>query len=97
VLLDDHGRVRSHMTSVVCQIQRFDFDFNLVVTRNLSIRILPPLRFKHLYEFVGSRVCLCLSAPGRHPKNSGLKILEVVSRPEFVRITNPVSDLTGDQ
>ena len=26
VLLDDPGRVRSQITSVVCQIQRFDFD-----------------------------------------------------------------------
>ena len=32
VLLDDPGRVRSQITSVVCQIQRFDFDCNLVVT-----------------------------------------------------------------
>ena len=30
VLLDDPGRVRSQITSVVCQIQRFDFDCNLV-------------------------------------------------------------------
>ena len=32
VLLNDHGRVRSHITSVVCQIPRFDFECNLVVT-----------------------------------------------------------------
>jgi hypothetical protein len=30
LLLDDPGRVRSHIISVVCQIQRFDFDCNLV-------------------------------------------------------------------
>ena len=30
LLLDDPGRVRSQITSVVCQIQRFDFDCNLV-------------------------------------------------------------------
>jgi hypothetical protein len=27
VLLDDPGRVRSQITNVVCQIQRFDFDY----------------------------------------------------------------------
>ena len=31
VLLDDPGRVRSQIASVVRQIQRFDFDRNLVV------------------------------------------------------------------
>ena len=39
VLLDDPGRVRSHITSVVCQIQRFDFDCNLVVTRKVIMGI----------------------------------------------------------
>jgi hypothetical protein len=29
-MLDDPSRIRSQMTSVVCQIQRFDFDCNLV-------------------------------------------------------------------
>ena len=50
VLLDDPGRVRTHIsrvrthiTSVVCQIQRFDFDCNLVVTRKVIIRIPPGL------------------------------------------------------
>jgi hypothetical protein len=39
VLLDDSGRVRSQITSVVCQIQRFDFECNpLVVTRKVIIR-----------------------------------------------------------
>ena len=37
VMLDDPGRVRSQITSVVCQIQRFDFDRNLVVTRKVII------------------------------------------------------------
>ena len=46
VLLDDPGRVRSQITSVhvVCQIQRFDFACNLVVTREVIVRIPPPLR-----------------------------------------------------
>jgi hypothetical protein len=35
--LEDPGRVRSQMTSVVCQIKRFDFDCNLVVTRKVLI------------------------------------------------------------
>jgi hypothetical protein len=43
VTLDDPGRVRSQITSVVCQIQRFDFDGNLVVTRKVIIRIPPGL------------------------------------------------------
>ena len=37
VLLDDPGRVRSQITSVVCKIQRFDFDRNLVVARKVII------------------------------------------------------------
>jgi hypothetical protein len=39
LLLGDPGRVRSQIISVVCQIQRFDFVCNLVVTRKLIIRI----------------------------------------------------------
>ena len=35
LLLDDPSRVRSQITGVVCQIQRFDFDCNLVVTRKV--------------------------------------------------------------
>ena len=30
MLFDDPGRVRSQIRSVVCQIQRFDFECNLV-------------------------------------------------------------------
>ena len=37
LLLDYPGRVRSQITSVVCQIQRFDFDCNLVVSRKVII------------------------------------------------------------
>jgi hypothetical protein len=37
LLLDDLGRVRSQITSVVCQIQQFDFECNLVVTRKVII------------------------------------------------------------
>jgi hypothetical protein len=39
MLLDNPGRVRSHITSVVCQIQRYDFDCNLVVTRKVILVI----------------------------------------------------------
>ena len=48
-LLDDPGRVRSQIISVVCQIQRFDFDCNLVVTRKLIIRIPAGLGLNPLY------------------------------------------------
>jgi hypothetical protein len=37
LLLDDPGRVRSQIASIVRQIQRFDFDRNLVVTRKIII------------------------------------------------------------
>ena len=37
LLLDDPGRVRSQIASIVRQIQRFDFDRNLVVTRKVLI------------------------------------------------------------
>jgi hypothetical protein len=37
LLVDDPGRVRSQITSVVCQIERFDFDCNMVVTRKVII------------------------------------------------------------
>ena len=42
-MLDEPGRVRSQLTSVVCQIQWFDFDRNLVVMQNIIIRIPPDL------------------------------------------------------
>jgi hypothetical protein len=35
--LDDPDRVRSQIVSIVRQIQRFDFDCNLVVTRKVLI------------------------------------------------------------
>jgi hypothetical protein len=37
VPLDDPGRVRSHITSVVCHVQQFCFDCNLVVMRKVII------------------------------------------------------------
>ena len=37
LLLDDPNRVRSQIATVVRQIQRFDFDSNLVVTRKVII------------------------------------------------------------
>ena len=48
LLLDDPGRVRSQITSVVCQIQRFDFECNLVVMRKVIIRIPAVLGLKPL-------------------------------------------------
>jgi hypothetical protein len=52
VLLDDPGRVRSQITSLVCQIQWFDFDCNLVVTRKLIIRIQVGLGINPLYTTI---------------------------------------------
>ena len=55
VLLDDPGRVRSQITNVEGQIQRFDFDCILVVSRKVIIRIPPVLGTNPLYctaEFV---------------------------------------------
>ena len=43
MMLDDPGRVRSQITNVEDQIQRFDFGCNLVVTRKVIIRIPPVL------------------------------------------------------
>ena len=54
VLLDDPGRVRSQKTSVVCQIQRFDFESNLVVTRKVIIRIPAVLGLNPLYSLDSS-------------------------------------------
>jgi hypothetical protein len=55
-MLDDPGRVRSQITSVVCKIQRFDFDCNLVhvdlVSRKVIIRTRAPLRIKPLLNLV---------------------------------------------
>jgi hypothetical protein len=39
VLLDYPGRVRSQITSVVYQIQRFDFDCILVVSRKVILNL----------------------------------------------------------
>jgi hypothetical protein len=44
-LLDDPDRVRSQITSVLCQIQRFDFECNLVVTGKVIISSGAGLRF----------------------------------------------------
>jgi hypothetical protein len=50
--LDDQGRVRSQITSVARQIQRFDLDYNIVQSSlaKIILRIPPPLRLKPLYE-----------------------------------------------
>jgi hypothetical protein len=50
VQFDYPGRVRSQITNVVCQIQWFDFDRILVVSRTVIIRTCAPLRIKPLYE-----------------------------------------------
>ena len=46
-MLDDPGRVRSQIINVVCQIERFDFDCNMVVrnsdakSNNMNTHIRP--------------------------------------------------------
>ena len=51
VLLDDPGRVRSQIISVVCQIQRFDFDCHLVVARKSNNMNTCTFTFKTSIEF----------------------------------------------
>ena len=46
LLLGEPDRVRSQITSVVCQIQRFDFGYNLVMTRKVINPSVAALRFK---------------------------------------------------
>ena len=46
MILDALGRVRSQIKSVVCQIQRFDFDCNLGVTGKVIIRSAAVLRLR---------------------------------------------------
>ena len=46
VLLDNPGRVRSQIIIVVCQIQRFDIDCILEVTRKSNNTDIAGLRFK---------------------------------------------------
>ena len=60
LLLDDPGRVRSQITNVVGQIQRFDFDCNMVMTRKVIIRIPPGLRS---FARNGRLRCLRLGSP----------------------------------
>ena len=69
VLLDDPGRVRSQITSVVCQIQRFDFDCILVVSRKLIIWTHPPLRLKLAVHADGSDIRTSL-ARVRRPRGT---------------------------
>ena len=49
LLLDDPGRVRSQITNVEGQIQRFGFDCILVVSPKVIIRIPAVLGLKPLY------------------------------------------------
>ena len=52
-MLDNPCRLRSQIRSVVCQIQRFDFEGNLVLTRKLIIRIPSGLGLNPLYGIHG--------------------------------------------
>ena len=73
MLLDDPGRVRSQITSVVCQIQWFDFDCNLVVKRKVIIRIPPvlgtnPLSLSGSYTSIDVDFALCEALRARATK-----------------------------
>ena len=48
-MLNKPSHVKSQIINVVCQIQRFDFDCNLVLTRKLIIRIPAGLGLNPLY------------------------------------------------
>jgi hypothetical protein len=52
-MLNDPGRVRSQIINVVCQIQRFDFDGNLVAMRKVIIRIPPGLGLRQGVPKIG--------------------------------------------
>ena len=67
LLLDNPDRVRSQITSVECQIQRFDFECILVVSRKVIIRIPPVLGRNPLYAGAPYK-CLCGGAPYKSPK-----------------------------
>ena len=55
LLLEDPGRVRSQITNVVCQIQWFDFDCILAMSRKVIIRIQAVLGLKPLYNSLAVR------------------------------------------
>ena len=56
LMLDDPGLIRCHIACVVCQIQRFDFDCNLVLTRTVIIWIPPAL---DLNLYIDIHLCSC--------------------------------------
>jgi hypothetical protein len=54
--LDDPGRVRSQIINVVCQIQRFDFDRNLVSDAKINNPNTAGFRFKTSIEVLNVKV-----------------------------------------
>ena len=57
LLLDNPGRVRSHITRVVFQIQRFDFDYNLqLYPSSIPIYTYPDTKFSIVY--IHTHVCV---------------------------------------
>ena len=65
-MFDDPGHVRSQIINVVCQIQWFDFDCNLVVMRKVIIRIPAGLDLDHLHYSC---------TRGFKPKPAGIRII----------------------
>ena len=79
MLSDDPGRVRSQTTSVMCHIQRFDFDCILVVSRKVIIRI-PPVLGSNLYggHSLRSRIEAPLISPEVLPETYFLLVVMAV-------------------
>jgi hypothetical protein len=78
LMLDDPGRVRSQIISVVCQIQRFDVDCNMVVTRKVipvgtgthppmeDNKFIPVIGYYRGFERKGARVRIIRYYFSRH-------------------------------
>ena len=72
LLLDDSGRVRSHIINVVCQIQRFDLECNLVVARKVIMRIPPGLEINPLHRYSSCSITIRMQAIARlYPVQNG--------------------------
>ena len=69
LLLDYPGRVRSQITSVVYQIQRFDFDCNLVLTQKLRTPCARPKRVVDIRPRPRKRLACHLMRPASHRSN----------------------------
>ena len=85
LMLDDLGRVRSKTTSVVCQIQRFDFDRNLVVVRKVIIGLPLGLGLKPLYGSTHRLLLHVLYFPIKNCQNRFLSFIQCNEVPVVTR------------